>query len=106
MSDPSTLLIFVAPRARVQLLTIDEWWRTHRLDAPELVQLEFAEALEQLRSAPETGALFDDLSVPGMRRVLLARTRYHVYYVVDERRTTVKIMAVWHTSRGRGPVLR
>ena len=45
MSDAPTLTIVIAPRARVQLITVDEWWREHRPEAPELIQLEFGEAL-------------------------------------------------------------
>jgi len=106
VSDAPTLTIVIAPRARVQLITVDEWWREHRPEAPELIQLEFGEALEQLRTAPRSGVFVLGAPVPDLRRVLLVRTRYHVYYVFDEQRATVEIMAVWHAMRGRGPVLR
>jgi hypothetical protein len=40
-----------------------------------------------------------------MRRILMPRTRYHVYYVVAEDERLVLVHAVWHTARGQGPKL-
>jgi len=40
-----------------------------------------------------------------MRRILMPRTRYHVYYVVADEERRVLVHAVWHTARGRGPRL-
>jgi hypothetical protein len=37
--------------------------------------------------------------------MLLLRTQYHVYYVVDGPQRVVTVLAVWHTARGSGPVL-
>lgn len=34
----------------------------------------------------------------------LPRSRYHVFYSVDG--NLVKVRAVWHASRGKGPPLR
>ena len=39
-----------------------------------------------------------------MRRVLCEKTRYHVYYVVDDEGAV--ILSVWSTLRGRGPRFR
>ena len=41
--------------------------------------------------------------VHGVRRVLLQRSGYHVYYLVDEPNRSIEILSVWHARRGRGP---
>jgi plasmid stabilization system protein ParE len=39
----------------------------------------------------------------GVRRLLLRRTRYHIYFVEEPHR--VLVVAVWGANRGRGPDL-
>ena len=34
-----------------------------------------------------------------MRRTLLRRSRYHVYYEVNEATEELRVLAVWHASR-------
>jgi hypothetical protein len=34
-----------------------------------------------------------------MRRILLPRSRYHVYYIVVEDSGTVRVHAIWHMAR-------
>ena len=40
-----------------------------------------------------------------MRRLLLEKTRCHLYYVVVEREDLVRIVAVWGAMRGANPSL-
>jgi len=40
-----------------------------------------------------------------VRRVVLPKTRHHVYYEVDRKNDLVMILAVWGAPRGRGPTL-
>jgi plasmid stabilization system protein ParE len=37
----------------------------------------------------------------GVRRVLISRIHYYVYYRVKG--DAVQVLAFWHSSRGRGP---
>jgi plasmid stabilization system protein ParE len=39
-----------------------------------------------------------------VRRVLLKRIRYYVYFEVSDDGARVSILAVWHASRGREPL--
>jgi plasmid stabilization system protein ParE len=39
----------------------------------------------------------------GVRRVFMARVRYHVYYV--ETGEVIDVLAVWHSARGSEPEL-
>jgi plasmid stabilization system protein ParE len=66
---------------------------------------ELTAAAETLSVSPGTGAPYRHASLSGMRRVLLPRTRYHLYYTVDESEGVVRIHALWHTARGQGPKL-
>ena len=40
-----------------------------------------------------------------MRRLLMPRTRYHVYYTILEEELLIRVHTVWHASR-RKPELR
>jgi plasmid stabilization system protein ParE len=66
---------------------------------------ELAAAVEKLFFAPSTGTPYQGSPLPGVRRVLLPRTRYHVYYTVDAAADLVRVHALWHTARGQGPEL-
>lgn len=98
--------VAVVERAEVQLRTIDAWWRTHRTVAPELFVEELAAAFERIADVPFSGSPYALAKPVGVRRTVLRRTRYHVYYTVDESARLVVVRAVWHMSRGHGPPLR
>ncbi len=93
----------LAPRARAQVRLIDGWWRENRLAAPTLFAEELASALEQLERGVLFGVMYP-FPLFKVRRFLLPRSRYHVFYSVDG--DLVKVRAVWHASRGKGPPLR
>lgn len=99
-----SLPVRTTPEADAQIRNIDEWWRTNRRAVPDLFLNELAASFHIIGHAPHIGRLYRRSRVPGTRRVLLAKSRYHVYYVpqVDD----VKVLAVWHARRGVGPPLR
>jgi plasmid stabilization system protein ParE len=67
-----------------------------------LFEIELRAALENIRSAPEFGAEYLDIEGRTYRRVLMVRTRYHVYYrVVDA--TQIRVLCIWSAVRGRRP---
>lgn len=91
------------PKARTQAEKADTWWRANRLAAPALFDRELSTAIAQILRNPEIGLRYRRL--PGARRLVLPRTRYHIYYVLlDEE--VVSIISVWSGLRGRGPRLR
>jgi len=57
--------------------------------------------LNVLRTQPGIGAPARRTRAKGVRRVILARVRYYLYYRVSGE--FVDILAFWHTSRGRQP---
>jgi len=99
-------LVEIVARAEQQVRRIDAWWRLHRDEVPELFTDELHAATQRLESAPSSGSPYPAAELHGVRRVLLRRTRHHVYYTVDAPGRRVIIRAVWHATRGREPELR
>ena len=94
----------ITPEADAQIREIDEWWRKNRPAAADLFLAELSESFEIIARAPYIGRSYRPSPVQHVRRSLLQRTRYHIYYVAvgDE----VRVLAVWHAQRGAGPPLR
>jgi plasmid stabilization system protein ParE len=100
---PEPLPIVFQRRASLEAETINAWWRTNRSSAPDLFVVELERVLQAVALLPELGAPARNTRLDGVRRILLAKTRHCVYY----RRTTdtIQVLAIWHTSRRRGPGL-
>jgi plasmid stabilization system protein ParE len=98
----TSFAVEIAPRARNELVRIVSWWKEHS-GRPGLVADELAEALDTLALFPEIGAIYPFSKRPGVRRWLLLRTQIYLYYRVSEEKRVVRIVAFWHTARGRGP---
>jgi plasmid stabilization system protein ParE len=65
---------------------------------------ELNESFEIIAGVPHIGRLYRLSPVRHVRRLLLKRTRYHLYYVAVA--NEVRVLAVWHAQRGVGPPLR
>lgn len=102
----SPLRIRVASEAREQITAVAAWWRANREAAPGLFRAELADALGLLATSPELGTPYPDAPLPDVRRLLMLRTRYHLYYTIDLARGEVFVRALWHASRGEGPLGR
>jgi hypothetical protein len=79
------------------------WWRAHR-DAKQL----FSEELRGLGSPPPHGPkheIYGHFDGQPVRRILLEKTRCHLYYVVVEREDLVRIVAVSGAMKGVHPKL-
>jgi plasmid stabilization system protein ParE len=95
----------VTPEAERQILDASAWWRANRRFASDLFDDEFARALALLSRVPDIGRRYRRTRIPGLRRILLAGSRYHVYYVHDAKQQTLIVLAVWSALRGRRPSL-
>jgi plasmid stabilization system protein ParE len=102
--EPVKLRVILTPPARAQFLELNRWWRKNRPANPGLLKQEVREALIRLALQPEGGPQADAIE-PGLRKLLLPRTRYYIYYEIDHAKRTVSILAFWHTARGRRPRL-
>jgi plasmid stabilization system protein ParE len=84
--------LVVLPEARGQSRSIERWWRINRTAAPDLFRSELRSTLRLIRRLPSLGAAYEGASVPGLRRLLMPRTRYHVYFALDEPARTVFVI--------------
>jgi plasmid stabilization system protein ParE len=97
--------IEVTDAAEQQLREIVEWWTAHRDTGPQLVMDEFERCIALLRSSPDVGVRFHRARVPGVRRLIMRRTKHHVYYLHDDANAIVYILAVWGAPKAGYPVL-
>lgn len=95
----------LSPEAQRQGEEAEAWWRANRPLAPSLFAGELNAALERIAQSPAIGVPRAHRRVPGVRRLLLLETRYHLYYVLDPARDEVRVLSVWSAVRGRGPKL-
>lgn len=98
--------VVVVPVADLQIRTIDDWWRANRPAAPALFAEELAAAFELIANAPRIGRRRQHRDVPGLRRLLLRATRYHVYYAPGPDGRRLFVLAVWSAVRGKTPPVR
>jgi plasmid stabilization system protein ParE len=101
MNEP--LAVVLQRRATREIEEIDGWWRQNRSSSPNLFLVELESMLAAAALMPALGAAVRGKRAPGLRRVLLRRTKYHVYYRVSGE--ILEVLAVWHTARGAGPGL-
>jgi len=95
----------VAPGAEAQIRDAANWWIENRPKAPEAFAEDLERVFEIISSLPGTGEPVFHSRVKGLRRLLMGRVRYHLYYNVDQEGETVEVLALWHTSRGTTPTL-
>ena len=91
--------------AQKQVKEIQRWWQGNRPKAPKLFREELGHAIDALALSPLQGVPYLEPEVPGLRRLLLMRTSYHLYYSIRDEGALVVIEAVWHAARGQGPDL-
>jgi len=91
------------PEAEEQVEASDTWWRENRKDAHDLFARELAATKALLAISPKLGTIYTILDGRPMRRVLMAKTRHHVYYAADLDAGVIVIHAVWGAPRGIEP---
>ena len=82
-----------------------EWWAANRPKAPDAFAVELERAFQLLSSQPLIGSRARNVKLSGVRRLHLPRVHYHLYYRVTSNPDAVKVLALWHTSRGTSPDL-
>ena len=93
----------LTPRALDEAKRKKSWWLQNRPAVPDLFEQELIAAFDSIAATPTIGAEYPaDLGVD-VRRVLMPKTRNHVYFAAsgDE----VVILSVWGAQRARGPKL-
>ena len=84
---------------------MDVWWRSNRPDARDLFANELAQAVTLLAEFPSLGSKYRTRSGRELQRLLLPRTKNHIYFEVWSKEELVVIHSVWGAPRGREPVL-
>lgn len=97
--------VVVTARAKREIVRAALWWRDHRAAAPTWFLDELAAAQVQLSASPISGEIYGFRSGRLVRRCLLERSEYHVYFTVDQEHGVVTVHAVWSVQRGRSPRL-
>jgi plasmid stabilization system protein ParE len=97
--------VIVAPSARQHIRRIDEWWRENRTNAPDLFTRELEAAFVRIAATPLIVAVYRETKGRAVRRLLMPRTSYHLFFEVNQGEQTIRVLAVWHAVRGRGPRL-
>ena len=93
----------LTPRALREAKRRKLWWLENRPAARDLFDEELAEVLENIRTTPALGAAYPaKLGVP-VRRVLMKRTKTHVFFAVHGE--VIFVVSVWGAQRRRGPKL-
>jgi plasmid stabilization system protein ParE len=82
----------------------DDWWRENR-DTQELFTDEFERTLERLAANPQVGQAYRMTRGKLIQRVLMKKTRCHVYYFHDRGNDVVEVHTVWGAHKERGPRL-
>jgi plasmid stabilization system protein ParE len=95
----------LAPRAVRDAERHARWWRENRPAARLLFDQELAAALAQIRAQPESGLAYAGVAGKDYRRLLLPRTRFHVYYRLTEP-DRIRVVAISGAVRERVPRLR
>lgn len=98
-----TLRVKVSACAALQIRRAAEWWAENRPAAPGAVRIDIGDALALLVQQPGIGATYEGARTQGVRRVLVGRIRYFIYY--RETPNTLEVLAVWHVSRDKQPSL-
>lgn len=92
-------------RAKREIARAALWWSKNRPQAPQLFLDELAAAERHLQTAPVSGQIYGYRKNRLMRRWLLERTEYHVYFSVNQKAQVIMVHSVWGACRGRGPKL-
>lgn len=93
---------FLSKRAARGAERIDERWRKNA-DDPIIFAREFLEAIELLEASRGPGAPFPTEKHPSLRRLLLRKSRCHIYFEIDDAKQTIQILHVWDARRERAP---
>jgi hypothetical protein len=92
-------------RAKREIVRAALWWNKNRPGALLLFLDELEAAEFHLSAAPASGQVYGYRKNRLIRRWLLEKTEYHVYFSIDRKAQVIMLHSVWGARRGRGPKL-
>lgn len=93
----------IKARARREIEKAAAWWAANRPAAPGALRMDVEDGLKILLEQPDIGNKVETGRSTQVRRLILHRTKYFLYYRVQ--RKELEVLALWHSSRGRGPTV-
>ncbi len=96
----------IAPRAEDQIREAAAWWPKNRPKAPHAFGEDLEKAFDLMTALPLAGQPVRHSRITELRRLLMGRVRYYLYYNLSEERESVEVLALWHTSRAGHPAFR
>ena len=97
------LHVEVSAVAAGQIREAEAWWRANRPKAPNAIREELERASALVATQPDIGSRARNVRLVGVRRIHLARIRYHLYYRVNVTPPQIEVVGFWHASRGSPP---
>jgi hypothetical protein len=88
------LKVELSKRAQRAVTRIDARWRKHA-DHPEIFFEEMLETVEHLETVSNPGTPRPTSRRPQLKRMLLEKTKCHLYFVSDERKQRIDVLHVW-----------
>lgn len=95
---------YLSKRAARAAERIDAHWRKHAED-PGIFAAEFLAAVERIESESTPGSPFPTAKRPDLRRMLLPKSKCHIYFEIDESHQAIRILHIWDGRRERAPAL-
>lgn len=92
-------------RAARQVESAGQWWRENRKASPDALSEELVRILDLITRQPGLGVQATNARLAGVRRILLPRVGYFLFYRVTPEKELVEVLAFWHAKRGSGPKL-
>lgn len=89
----------ITRRAAREIRAASEWWDENRPAAPEAFREALDKAFDLICTQPNIGTVATNVKLPGVRRILLSKVRYYLYYRLKSKPHAVEVVAIWHTSR-------
>jgi hypothetical protein len=86
--------------AQQQFEEEDAWWRANR-DAKDLFIEEFSAVLGRISSMPEVGQRYRRTRGKLIQRMLMKKTRCHVYYFHDQEQGVIEVHSVGRPQETR-----
>jgi plasmid stabilization system protein ParE len=77
----------------------------NRPKAPRAFEEDLAKAFDLMTLLPRTGEPVRHSRIVELRRLLMGRVRYYLYYNVSDETEVVEVLALWHTSRAGRPTV-
>jgi hypothetical protein len=94
----------IVGRAQRSIERIDRRWRKEA-DHPQIFRQELDALIEHLESVSNPGTPCATARRPGLKRMLLEKTKCHVYFVIHDAEQRIDVVQLWDGRRQEPPKL-